>query len=129
MRWFLHRVHPLLLAKLHARLGNVSAALALSQLTIVGWGWKEHARRGAHCTTDSSVRGRGSRCAGAQRLILTLTLTPTLTLTLTLTVTLTLTTATAAAASKASGAAGSSGPAVASTAAASASASPCSSYG
>ena len=69
MRWFLHRVHPLLLAKLHARLGNVTAALALSHLTIVGWGWKEHARRGAHCTTDSSVRGRGSRCAGAQRLI------------------------------------------------------------
>ena len=69
MRWFLHRVHPLLLAKLHARLGNITAALALSHLTIVGWGWKEHARRGAHCTTDSSVRGRGSRCAGAQRLI------------------------------------------------------------
>ena len=56
MRWFLQRVHPRLLERLHARLGNVSQAMALSHLTIVGWGWKEHARRGAHCTQERSRR-------------------------------------------------------------------------
>ena len=56
MRWFLQRVHPRLLERLHARLGNVSQAMALSHLTIVGWGWKEHARRGAHCTQERSQR-------------------------------------------------------------------------
>ena len=41
----------------------------MGRLRIVGWGWKEHARKGPGCTRDSRVVGRGARCAGTQRFL------------------------------------------------------------
>ena len=66
MRWFLREVHPLIQTKLRAKGLNESAAAEMGRLRIVGWGWKEHARKGPGCTRDSRVVGRGARCAGTQ---------------------------------------------------------------
>ena len=69
MRWFLREVHPLIQTKLRAKGLNESAAAEMGRLRIVGWGWKEHARKGPGCTRDSRVVGRGARCAGTQRFL------------------------------------------------------------